>query len=233
MIEFSPPGPAPERSRFAAGVRRALPLCLAVSAYGLVFGLLARQAGLSPLEVLLMSGLVYAGSSQFVALGLWSQPLPLAGIALTALVVNLRYLLMAAALRPWLDGLGRIKAYGSAFFLVDENFALTAAGAGGGGSRADFFLGSGLILYLFWLASTLAGRLAGGLVPDPARWGLDFAFSAAFLALLIGLWRGKSDLLPWLVAAGVSILAAKLLPGKWHILLGGLAGSLIGAARGR
>jgi predicted branched-subunit amino acid permease len=69
-------------------------------------------------------------------------------------------------------------------------------------------------------------------VEDPARWGLDFAFTAVFLALLAGMWKGRGDLVPWGVAAVVAVAASGLLPGYWYVLLGGLAGSLMGAVRG-
>ena len=61
--------------------------------------------------------------------------------------------------------------------------------------------------------------------------GLDFGFTAVFLALVAGLWRGRSDLLPWAVAAAVAVAGHLLLPGQWYVLLGGLAGSLVGAVR--
>src|SRR5215470_13566054 len=83
------------------GTRMILPLALGAFTYGAVFGVLARQAGLSVLEALLMSGLVFAGASQFVALGLWTAPLPIVALISTTLIVNLRHVLMGAALRPW------------------------------------------------------------------------------------------------------------------------------------
>jgi predicted branched-subunit amino acid permease len=100
-----------------------------------------------------------------------------------------------------------------------------------GKSNAAFLLGSGLVLYVAWVGSTVVGRMLGDVVHDPARFGLDFAFTAVFLSLLVGLWKGKSDLLPWVVAAIVAVAAAHVLPGKWYILLGGLAGSVAGVVR--
>ena len=72
------------------------------------------------------------------------------------------------------------------------------------------------------------GRTAGAALHTPAQWGLDFAFTAVFVALLAGMWRGRSSLVPWIAAAAVAVAAAHWLPGNWYILLGGLAGSLIG-----
>jgi 4-azaleucine resistance transporter AzlC len=214
------------------GFRMCLPIALGVFTYGLVFGVLARQAGLSLLEGGLMSLLVFAGASQFTALGMWAAPLPILTIILTTFIVNLRHILMGAALRPWFANLNFFQRYGSVFFLTDENWALTMGQFAKGKRDAAFLVGSGLALFIAWTGSGVAGQTLGNILQDPAKWGLDFAFSAVFLALLVGMWKGKSDLLPWLVAAGVAILTAQLLPdSKWYILFGGLSGSIVGALR--
>ena len=213
------------------GARRSLPLAMSVFAYGAVFGVLARQAGLSTAEAVLMSGVVTAGAAQFVTLGLWTSPLPVALIVATTLMVNLRHLLMGASLRPWFARLSRPLAYGSLHFLSDESWALTMREFAAGRRDGAVLLGSGCVLTVAWVAATAVGHLAGTALGNPARWGLDFAFTAAFVALLVGTWRGKTDVAPWLVAAAVAVTAAAWLPGTWHILLGGLAGSLVGVWR--
>lgn len=213
------------------GARRCLPIAISGFAIGLVFGVLARQAGVGVVETVLMSALVFSGAAQFLVLGLWATPLPVAAIAVTTLVVGLRHLLMGATLSPWFSKLGRLKAYGSVFFMADENWAFTMSGFSKGRRDAAFLIGGGLAMFLSWTTSTLIGRTLGGAMSDPTQWGLDFAFTAVFLALLVGMWRGKSDLLPWAVAAAVAVAAHAFLPGQWYILLGGLAGSLVGAVR--
>ncbi len=219
------------RAGVAAGARAAVPIGLGVASYGLVFDALAGQAHLSLLEALLMSGLVFAGASQFVALGLWVAPLPIAAIVGATLIVNLRLVLMGAALRPWFARLSPFAAYGSIFFVADENWALTMAQFARGGRDAAFLLGSGLVVFAAWTGSTLVGRVLGAVLPNPARLGLDFAFTAIFLALLVGFWKGRSSLAPWVVAAIVAVVAARVLGGEWYILLGGLAGTIGGALR--
>ena len=211
------------------GARLMLPVAVSVFAYGSVYGVLARQAGISLAEAALLSGLVFAGSAQLGVLDLWHAPLPAAAIILTTLVVNLRHLLMGVAVAPWFEALSAPRRYVSAFFLTDENWALSVPELREGRSDAAVLLGSGLVTWVAWGLATVTGHTLGAVFRDPARWGLDFAFLAVFLALITGLWRGKRDLIPWLVAAGVAILAAEMLPGKWHILLGGLAGSVAGA----
>jgi 4-azaleucine resistance transporter AzlC len=213
------------------GAKRCLPIEISGFAVGLVFGVLAGQAGLSAIESVLMSALVFSGAAQFIVLGLWGVQLPVLGIVLTTLVVGLRHLLMGAALSSYFSKLGRLKAYGSVFFMADENWALTMSEFSKGKRDAAFLLGGGVLMFLSWTTATLVGRTVGGALRDPERWGLDFAFTAVFLALLVGMWRGRSDLLPWGVAALVAVAAHQWLPGQWYILLGGLAGSLAGAVR--
>ncbi len=213
------------------GIKRSLPIALSVFTYGISFGVLARQAGLSLVESCLMSSLVFAGASQFVALELWHSPLPIATIILTTLVINLRHILMSAALSPWFLKLPPKIAYGYFFFLNDESWALTMGEFAKGKQKAGFFLGSGLTVFVAWVSATIVGQMLGSTVTNPAQWGLDFAFTAVFIALLVSLWEGKSDLLPWTVAAITAVVTAHWLSGKWYILLGGLTGSFVGAMR--
>lgn len=210
------------------GARQCLPAALGVFAYGIVFGVLARAAGLSLPEAVLMSMLVNSGAAQLVILGIWGMPLPVLTMLVTVLVVNARYLLMGAALGPWFSQISKRKAYGTLFFLGDETWALTMFALSKGENDAAFLLGGGSLTYLAWSSATLIGATVGGALLHPEQWGLDFAFTAIFLALLAGTWKGRSDLLAWAVAAVVAIAAAHWLPGKWYILLGGLAGSALG-----
>ena len=211
------------------GARQSVPLAVGIFSYGVVFGVLAHQAHLTLVESLLMSGLVFAGSSQFAALGLWVAPLPVVTIVLTTLIVNLRHILMGAALRPRLVGLRPLQRYLSLFLMSDESWALTLGYFARGGTNATFLLGSGAMAFVAWVASTLVGQTAGSALQDPRVLGLDFAFAAVFIGLLIGFWKDRRDLVAWGAAALVAILAALWLPGKWYVLLGGIAGSIVGA----
>jgi 4-azaleucine resistance transporter AzlC len=217
-----------DREGLLAGIRQSVAIGLGVFTYGLLFGALARQAGLSLAESLTMSSLVLAGASQLIVLDLWHYPLPIATIILTTLVVNLRHLLMGAVLSPWFSRLTRLQAYGSIFFLSDESWALTLSVLTKGTASSSFLLGSGLAILVSWVGATFLGYTVGSLLGDPAVWGLDFAFTAIFIALLVGLWRGKSDWLPWVVAAIAAIAADTWLPGNGYILIGTLAGSIVG-----
>ncbi len=222
-----------------AGIRRGavaiLPLAPGGLLFGLSLGLLAAGAGLSLAETLFMSASVFAGASQYLAVELWREPLPMASIVLATLVVNLRHVLMGAVLAPWLRHLPRRQVLPTLFFLVDENWGVTAGRRQGppAGRERDlgFLLGGGLPLYGLWNLGSLLGHAAAGLIEDPRAWGLDALAGAMFLVLLLLQWRGRHCLLPWAVAAGVALAAQSVLPVAWTVLLGALAGALLGALR--
>ena len=218
--------------QFYAGARACIPVVISVAAYGVVWGVLARGAGLSLLEVILMSGLVFAGSAQFVALDLWTATpasLPIGALILAALIVNLRYLLLTATLRPLFGPSEQLKGALIMGIVSDETWAMTVGEMAKGHGTVGFLLGGGVLAYCCWMATTVIGHTLGSAIDDPSKYGLDFAFTATFLALLLGMWKGKGDLVPWIVAALAAIISAKLIPGSWYILIGGIVGSLAGA----
>ncbi|MFD1252221.1 MULTISPECIES: AzlC family ABC transporter permease [Devosia] len=226
------PNPSLVLDQFLAGARACVPVAISVAAYGLVWGVLARGAGLSALEVMMMSGFVFAGSAQFVALDLWTSTpatLPIGPLVLAALIVNLRYLLLTATLRPLFPqdklGSGALSMY----LVTDENWAMTVAAMARGQGSVAFLMGGGALAWISWMSTNLTGYFLGSAIDDPSRWGLDFAFTATFLALLLGMWKGRGDLLPWFVAALAAIVTQHWLQGSWHILVGGIVGSLAGA----
>lgn len=212
--------------RGARGVLAILPGALA---FGLVYGFLAGQKGMTALEIALSSALVFAGASQFLALELWGDPLPFLSLVAGVLVINLRHVLMGPALLPWLLPIPRSKAYGSLYFMTDESWGVSVADLRAGGRDAAFLLGAGTTLWLVWVSSSVLGRLAGDVSYLIEDWGLDYLTTAFFVALLAAFWRGRHDLLPWAVAALVAVATKTLLPGTWYIVLGALAGSLAGA----
>ncbi len=214
---------------------KCVPLGFGVFAYGLVFGMLAVQAGMSPAHAQLMSLMVFAGASQLMALELWGPHLPALTIILTTFVVNLRHLLMGAALRDWLVHTSPGKSYFSLFFMTDESWALSVKEMAAGKKDAAFLLGSGLCIYFFWNLATFMGSTMYSRVEqylsDPEVLGLDFAFTAVFIALLTFFWKGKSQLPVWIVAGLAAWITFAVLPGKWYIIFGGIAGGLAGALK--
>jgi predicted branched-subunit amino acid permease len=175
---------------------------------------------------------VFAGSAQFAVLDQWSTPVAIAAVGATALLVNLRHVLMAAALAPALGAWPRPGAYGAMFFLADEVWALALREAARDGLSPAFYLGLALPMWTAWVASTTLGNGVGAAIEDPARYGLDFAFTAVFLVLLIGLWRGPRSLAPWVASALAAVAAERWLPGAWYILAGAAAGCATAALAG-
>ncbi|WP_049996626.1 AzlC family ABC transporter permease [Halococcus sediminicola] len=224
------PDPDGEAVTFTlAGVREGFitgfPVAVGVAGYGVVFGVIAGRAGLSVAEAALMSATVLAGAAQLIGVELWADSIPAATVIATVGIVNLRYLLMGAALRPWFRHLSPRAAYGSVFFTADENWALTIANLRSGSKQGAFLLGSGLVLWLLWVLSTVLGVTAGDLLGAPEQYGLDFVLTALFLTLAVGLWEGRASIRPWLAAAGVALVANLALPGEWYVIVGALAGA--------
>jgi 4-azaleucine resistance transporter AzlC len=220
---------------FALGVRRSLPLQIGMIPFGLVVGVTAQAQGLSVLEALLMSGLVVAGASQLVVLGAWAMPVSLVSATLTCFVMNLRFGLMGPTLAPWLDKVHGWKRWGSIYLLMDHVWALSLQELARGGRDAAFMLGIGLVSWIIWVVCTVLGFVLGEMVHPAAGHPLFFAALAAFIAMLVPMWRGRHrDLLPWIAAAATAVGVAKLLPGtSWHIVAGAIVGGVTGYLRDR
>ena len=218
------------RQGAARGALDILPLTVGAFLFGMAFGLLSVEAGLSAIEASLMSGLVFAGAAQFAAMQMWADPVPVVTLILATFAINARHLVMGAVLEPWLRPIGRLRALTSLFFMVDESWGLSVAKMKSGSTDAAYLAGSGAALYLIWAAGTITGRLSGGLVPDPATYALDFLPLALFLALLMTFWRGPGSLVPWLTSAAVAYVADAVAGPGWPVLLGAIAGALAGAA---
>jgi 4-azaleucine resistance transporter AzlC len=198
-----------------------------VIASALVYGLTARQVGLSLGQAWLMSLTVFAGAAQFSALQVWRTAT--AGmIILVSLVVNLRYLLMSASIAPHLRELPwRLKAL-AAFMLSDESYALAMARYSSGQGGFAYLAGANLGLYMQWAVGSLSGTLLGAALPDLSLYRLDLIFPLAFLGLLVPLIADRVTLVVALVAGALAVGGGALLPGRWHLLIAALAASTVG-----
>lgn len=230
---MSTASPSPSRrAAFFAGVRAIVPLVIGAMPFAIIYGALAVTAGLTPAAALGMSVLVFAGSAQFIAVGLIAQQATAGIIIATTLVVNLRHALYAASLAPhtrhlpqrWLVMLG--------FWLTDEAFA-TVIGPYQRQAHAPhdhwFHLGAALAMYLNWLAMTVVGIVAGTQLPNPASWGLDFAMVVTFIGMVAPRVRGRPMAVCVVVSAGVAV-AAYGLPHQLWLMAAALAGIAAGMA---
>ncbi|KAF1043196.1 MAG: Inner membrane protein YgaZ [Herbaspirillum frisingense] len=210
------------------GVRASVPVLLGFIPFALVLGAQAVQKGLGVLEVPLMTGLNFAGGSEFTAVRLWTSPPHLLLIAAMSLLVNSRHLLMSAALAPYLRHVPRRRALAALFFMCDESWAMALSDAQRrGDSRVSlaYYLGVSAGLYLTWVLFTGIGAALGPVIGDVEKYGFDMAFTAVFLVLLRGMWRGWRASRPWLVSLLVAALTYRLMPqGAWYVAAGAVAG---------
>jgi len=217
---------------FWQAVRDISPLALGVAIYGLAFGLLAAQANMNELHVGVMGTIVFAGASQILAVERLVAGAGAMAALVAAIAINLRMLLVTASIRDVYKGRPWWQLILGAHMTTDENWALMLAKRAEGHNVAYWYLvGGGACLFITWVLSTTFGVLFATSIPEPRALGMDFAFTAAFIAIALSLWRGRHDLLPWLVSI-VCVAAgyfSGLLDSSWALILGGCAGAFTAA----
>ena len=207
-----------------AGLIAVFPPVVAVVPFALILGQQATAKGLTPAEMLAMSSIVFAGSSQLIAVGLWSMPAPIAALALMAFLVNLRHTLMGASLSGKIAHFGRLR-WLAAFLLTDEAWALSERRAIDQPISRTFYFTVALTMFFFWQTASVLGTVFGTYLEHPEAWGLDFAFPAIFIALALGFWKGARRSGPVLLASAVVAVAVHAtVPGAWYVIAGAIAG---------
>jgi 4-azaleucine resistance transporter AzlC len=213
------------------GAVETAPLAAFVIPFGMGFGVAASAKGIPPDITVFMSVAIFAGASQFAVLDLWHAPLPLATLALTVLAINGRMILLGASLAPWLLKIPVLPRLAALLLLTDSSFAYAMAARDRQRMDAGILVGSGVSMWILWVASTAIGALAGPWLGDISRFGLDAVMVAYFAAIVVGQWKGRSDLLPFVAAAVTAVAGMYVLPPGWHIIAGALAGGATGAWR--
>jgi len=206
------------------------PLAVSTFVFGVAYGMLALQAGFSMAENIAMSAIVFAGSAQVVTVNLYALGTGAGGMILAVFLVNLRHLLMGASLAPYLKkyrtGLLAVAAFG----LTDESYAIAIRRFQRCGGSLSYFIGAGSVVYIPWLLGSWLGGMGGGFIGNPTSYGMDFAFIAAFIALLIPQIKGYKEVVVFIVSSATALTAACLLPGQWYIILAGIAAMACGVA---
>jgi 4-azaleucine resistance transporter AzlC len=215
---------------FRLGVVDMLPLIIAFVPIGALWGALAAGKGLSPAEAALMSAGVFAGASQFVAVELWRDPAPILVLAFTVFIVNVRHFLMSASLSRHMGAFPNGTRGIAVYFMCDEAWAMAERRALTQELTLPYYLGLALSAYFTWLFSSIAGAVFGARFGDPAAYGIDFAFSAMFIAILAGFWKGPRTGAVLGASAFAAAMAKLFVPGVWYIVIGGLAGVAVAAA---
>jgi 4-azaleucine resistance transporter AzlC len=207
----------------------ALPVVMGYLPIGFAYGVLAVNAGLTVFEAVSMSVMVYAGSAQLMAVSLFEAGINPFAIVATTFIVNLRHLLMSASLAPHMQTWRKAEVAAFAFELTDESFGVHSLRFERGENQPGTTLGINLICQLSWVAGTLLGTLAGGLITDVKPYALDYALPAMFIALLVLQVKSKLHLLVACAAGVLSIAVWMLGVTQWNVLLATLAAATIGA----
>ena len=223
-------GPDTMAAEARAGALAIAPLTIAAIPFGLIFGAEAVRHGLSPTEAIVTSLAVFAGGAQFVAVGIWRHPAPWVELGLAVFLVNLRLVLMGASLARRMERFAGWRRWAAAFLLTDEVWATCERQAAARPLTPAFYVGAGGSIYVAWQIATAAGALVGGYVPRPETYGLDFAFPATFLCMVMGFaksWRAAPVIL---ASATAAIVAHAALGGTLYVLAGGFAGMAVAVA---
>ena len=217
-------------SLLLAGARDIIPLLIAAAPFGIVYGALAISNGLSVLATMGMSLFVFAGASQFVAVTLLGIGAAIPIIILTVFVVNLRHMLYAVSLMPYVAKLPqKIRALMS-FWLTDESYATLSKGLIDDPEMPNFhwyYFGAAFAMYFNWQCCTALGIYLGQEIPDLTKWGLDIAMVVAFVGIVVPILKNKAQ---W--ACAITAFFAALVTHSWPHQSGLLISSLIAIAVG-
>lgn len=220
--------PQPASAAMSSALRQATPIVLGYLPVGFAYGVLALKSGLSPLNTVLMSVLVFAGSAQLIAVGLLAAGATPMALAATTFVVNLRHLLMAASLAPHLKGwsVGRLSWFG--FQLTDETFALHSLRFGRGDKDVAETFGINAIAQASWVAGSVLGVVASAALADVRPFGLDFALPAMFIALVVGQVKDAVHVLVGVVAACAAVALTLGGIDQWNVIVATLVAATVG-----
>jgi 4-azaleucine resistance transporter AzlC len=210
------------------GIKAGWPICLGYFPIGLAFGVLAQKAGLHPVEIGLMSLLVFAGSSQFVAASMISGGASTLSIVLTTLIINLRHLLMSSSLAGYLRSVDKIWTALFAYGVTDESFAVNLNRFQSRNWDWRRALVVNQTANLAWIVSSIVGAYGGQFIPAGA-FGIDYALIAMFLCLLVFQLRGPLYALTAMVAGALAVCLALLVPGNSYIVVASVLAASIGA----
>ncbi|OXT00390.1 branched-chain amino acid ABC transporter permease [Notoacmeibacter marinus] len=209
---------------FVAGIVRSLPICAAIAPFGLLYGALAADTGLSVFEATFMSATIFGGASQMVGLQLFDGRVPGWLIVLSIFAVNFRHILYSAALgpkimhwRPWQRLVGW-------FVLSDPQFAESMKMADKRPVAFSWYFGLGLTIYGLWVLESYLGARFGALIEDPEALGLDFMLPLYFFGMLYD-FRSRKPFFPIVGASAAgSVLAMLTVGSPWHVSIGAICG---------
>jgi 4-azaleucine resistance transporter AzlC len=217
------------RADWLSALRQAAPIVMGYLPVGAAFGVLAHKTGLSALNTVLMSTIVFAGSAQLIAVAMFAAGMPPVTIVATTFVVNLRHLLMTASLAPNLKSWKRWHLALFAYEITDESFALHSARFDRGDRSRPVSFMINVIAHFSWVLASFIGYLTGGAIPDIRPLGLDYALPAMFIALLTMQVRNG---LHFFVAGFTGLASIALVQGgadRFSVIIATIIGATFGA----
>ncbi len=219
------------KSHFWTGFWDGAPFILVAGPFGMLFGVLATEAGLELVETMTFTASVFAGAAQFTALQLMQEHAPLLVVLVSALAVNLRVAMYSASLTPYLGAAPLWQRAIAAYFMVDQSYALSIVRFESEPEmttpqRMAYFFGTNGLVFPTWVGATFFGALMGSRIPD--SWALDFALPVAFLAMIAPMLRTGPHMIAALVAIIVALVAVGL-PYNLGLIAGGFCGMIAGA----
>jgi 4-azaleucine resistance transporter AzlC len=215
------------RVNIPPGLRAVLPIIVTVPLFSLSFGVLARAADFGIVAPIVMSATTFAGSAQFAAVSILDNGGGVVAAIVAALLLNARYAAISITVASLFRG-STPRRLAESQLIVDESWALSARADGTFDRR--ILLGAGLTLYVAWVLGTVVGVLGGGFLGDPGRLGLDAAFPALFLALLVGQLRTRRDVAAALAGGAIALALLPFTP-PGVPLVAAVAGCLVGWRR--
>lgn len=220
----SKPSPSP----FRTGLWDALPITASYILFGAIFGMMSLQAGLSTWESMTMSLFVYSGAAQFSVISMLVDQASMWAIILTTFLLNTRHFLMGLSMSPYYQKFSAAQVNGLAFYLTDEQYALTLNRFRHHPSQLSYIFAVSVSLHLSWALGTWLGTIAGKWIPDPASLGLGFSFTAMFLALAFYQLTSVTRVLTFLLCGALATCFALFLPDGLHLLIAGIVAFGIG-----
>jgi len=222
-----------ENLTFRQGVIDCIPTLLGYLSIGFAAGVIEATAGMSLLEIALLSLFLYAGSAQFIVAGMLTAGAPIMSIIVTVFFVNLRHLLLSAAIAPNFAKYSPLKNMLIGAQLTDETFGVAINRLTGPVANADkWMFGLNVTAHLNWIVANLLGALLGGWIADPERYGLHFALPAMFIGLaamvVMQRKRYKQDLLVIACSAGSFALAFIWLPSYIAVMVAAVTAAIAG-----
>lgn len=221
------------KESFYQGVKDCIPTLLGYLSIGFAAGVVEKTAGLSVAEIILLSLFLYAGSSQFVVAAMVAAGSPVISVIVTVFFVNSRHLLLSAALSPYFRNYSPLKNTLLGAQLTDETFGVAIHRLKDNWRHSDkWMLGLNMTAHLNWVIANAAGAVFGTWIPDPEKYGLNYALPAMFIGLLVLQMTGRKKwFADFTVAAGAVVLFVafrSVIPGNAAVILSIIFASCIG-----